>query len=271
MVPTRTIDVHPTDTLMRKHARTEQVLDALESYASALKYAAKPDDLSLFVTFAREFADGVHHGKEEQILLRAMVDAGHRSDAGPVAVFRREHEHGRGLVGTLAEMASRASAWIRDDVATVREVAHEYVALLRRHIEKEDAVLFPMPLRHRRIRHHALWPTFSQPPYTDRNTPGRCRPRVVQPSRLRLRSLGRRRLAVAPLARSVRLAPVRTVAYHFLATGTGAIARCPRCPAQRTDARTETVNALVCSHAVVATWVGRTDGMGLAGVALGET
>jgi len=120
------------------------VLDALEFYASALEDAAKPEDLGLFVTFAREYADGLHHGKEEQILLRAMVDAGHRSDAGPVAVFRREHEHGRELVRTLAELASRASAWSPDDAAAVREAAHEYVTLLRRHIEKEDAVLFPM-------------------------------------------------------------------------------------------------------------------------------
>jgi hemerythrin-like domain-containing protein len=57
--------MHPTDTLMQEHARIERVLDALESYASALEDAAKPEDLGLFVTFAREFADGVHHGKEE--------------------------------------------------------------------------------------------------------------------------------------------------------------------------------------------------------------
>ncbi len=71
------------------------MLDALEFYASALEDAAKPEDLGLFVTFPRESTDRVHHGKEEQILLRALVDAGHRSDARPVAVFRREHEHRR--------------------------------------------------------------------------------------------------------------------------------------------------------------------------------
>jgi hypothetical protein len=96
-------------------------------------------------------------------------------------------------------------------------------------------------------------------------------PRAVQPSWQRLRSLGRRRLSLAPVAWSVRPAPMRTVAYQFLAARTGSIARCPRCPTQRTDTRTETVNALVCSHAVVATRVGRPDGMGLADVALGET
>ncbi len=71
--------------------------------------------------------------------------------------------------------------------------------------------------------------------------------------------------------RSVRLAPVRTVAYHLLATRAGTIAGCARRPAQRADARAKAVNAFVRSYAVVATRVGGTDGMGLANVPLGET
>jgi hemerythrin-like domain-containing protein len=141
------------ETLMSEHRLIERVIDALVAFSaesSRRDVVAAPDaaadkaELSRFVGFIREYADACHHGKEEDVLFAAMVDAGFPAHAGPVGVMLAEHREGRRLVGVLRELAERPTGWDVNDRQLLAEAATGYAELLRAHIHKEDAILYPM-------------------------------------------------------------------------------------------------------------------------------
>ena len=136
--------------LMNEHRLIERVCDALEGFADTAARRAGEDkaELAKFVTFISRFADGWHHGKEEDILFAAMVDAGFSREVGPVAVMLVEHDRGRAHVAELRRLADQPGPWSDDDRRALLEAAHGYSALLHNHIHKEDAILYPMAEQH---------------------------------------------------------------------------------------------------------------------------
>ena len=136
--------------LMNDHRIIERVCDALVGFADEArrKQATDKEELRRFVTFLREFADGCHHGKEEDILFRRMTENGFPSNGGPIAVMLMEHDEGRGLIKALSQKADQEGPWTADDLQTVADAAAQYSGLLHQHIHKEDAVLYPMAEQH---------------------------------------------------------------------------------------------------------------------------
>ncbi|HSN92059.1 MAG TPA: hemerythrin domain-containing protein [Anaeromyxobacteraceae bacterium] len=134
------------ETLMGEHRIIERGLDALAAFAGGSPAGGADDrrELGRFVEFIREFADACHHGKEEDILFEAMVQAGFPREGGPIAVMLHEHDVGRAFVRRLAALADQASPWSDQDRQALAEAAHGYASLLRQHIQKEDQVLYPM-------------------------------------------------------------------------------------------------------------------------------
>jgi len=139
-----------TSILVREHELILKVLDALEGFASMIERAdpVYPQDARAFVEFFREFTDACHHGKEEDILFAAMVDAGFPSESGPLGVMRGEHGRGRRLVRRLRDLAERVVEWTDEDRESFAGAAHAFAELLREHIRKEDEVLYPMAEAH---------------------------------------------------------------------------------------------------------------------------
>ncbi len=138
------------ETLMNEHRTIERVLDGLVGFADEVqrKGSTEKDELGRFVTFVREFADACHHGKEEDILFAAMVEHGFPRSGGPIAVMLHEHDQGRGLVAILRARAEQPGAWDDSDRTEIAEVSHGFAEMLRGHIHKEDAILYPMAEQH---------------------------------------------------------------------------------------------------------------------------
>jgi hemerythrin-like domain-containing protein len=134
------------ETLMGEHRVIERVLDALVGFAAEVQRtgSSEKEELGRFVTFVREFADAFHHGKEEDVLFAAMVEHGFPREGGPVAVMLHEHDQGRELVRILRARAEQPAAWSDADRMEVAAVAQGFAGLLRAHIHKEDAILYPM-------------------------------------------------------------------------------------------------------------------------------
>jgi hemerythrin-like domain-containing protein len=134
------------EALRNEHRLIERAIDALVSFADEARGRGTDDraELGRFVTFIREFADGCHHGKEEDILFQAMVEAGFPRDGGPIAVMLAEHDQGRQHVAALGALAEKKAPWTAEDRQRLAEAAHAYASLLRQHIHKEDAILYPM-------------------------------------------------------------------------------------------------------------------------------
>jgi hemerythrin-like domain-containing protein len=134
------------ETLMDEHRLIEKAIDALVAFSDEVRLKVTDDraELGRFVTFIREFADGCHHGKEEDILFRAMIEAGFPRNGGPIAVMLLEHDQGRQHVAALKALSEKAEPWTAEDRQRLADAAHGYANLLRQHIHKEDAILYPM-------------------------------------------------------------------------------------------------------------------------------
>lgn len=141
--------MEPTLILSSEHRVIEVVLDCLERLTGQAQAASRLDRESAetVVDFIRSFADGCHHGKEENHLFPALVRKGVPGESGPVGVMLHEHEEGRAYVRAMAEQIPAAAEGDKDAVAAFSINAFRYIELLRAHIKKEDGVLFPMAER----------------------------------------------------------------------------------------------------------------------------
>jgi hemerythrin-like domain-containing protein len=135
-----------TQILMTEHRLIERVLTAMQVAATRLSQGEyiRPAFFINAALFIKNYADGCHHKKEEDILFVAMNPSGKSTQGGPVGIMLAEHEQGRLFT---QEMRAAAQMWEKGDnfaQGAVVQNALGYVSLLRQHIYKEDNILFPM-------------------------------------------------------------------------------------------------------------------------------
>lgn len=96
------------------------------------------------VSLIREFADGLHHAKEENLYFPYLSNRGFSQEQGPVAVMLHEHVQGREFVRGIAENLALFSQGNEEAISAVYENMNGYAQLLRNHISKENNILFRM-------------------------------------------------------------------------------------------------------------------------------
>ena len=131
-----------TQNLENDHVHILRLIEVMERITES----ADPDaeHLELIVKVIREFADGLHHAKEEQLLFPLMVQKGFSNESGPVAVMLHDHAEGRNFVKGMAENISRYQQGDLSALKAVYENMLGYANLLKNHIGKENNVLFRM-------------------------------------------------------------------------------------------------------------------------------
>ena len=80
------------------------------------------------VYFIRNYADGFHHAKEEDILFKAMLGSNGQMHCNPIPVMLHEHDEGRRYV------AGMISALGHDQKEVLIDNARGYCYLLHNHI-----------------------------------------------------------------------------------------------------------------------------------------
>lgn len=133
-----------TQVLRREHDLIERVLGLLADTCDRLDRGERvPEEFfSWVVEFIRDFADGSHHHKEEEVLFPLLESRGIPREGGPIGCMLHEHELGRDCVRRMRE-ALLGPMQIPQFVAAARD----YVVLLHQHIFKENNVLFAMAER----------------------------------------------------------------------------------------------------------------------------
>lgn len=152
-----------TEVLTGEHRVIERVLDALELGASRLESGqpVRPEFFLNATEFIRGFADGCHHQKEEGVLFKYMEGQGVPVQGGPLGVMLSEHELGRQYTRALTSAAQDMKAGDLSAKDRAIQSARNYITLLRRHIYKEDNVLFPMAGEVIPVEQHAsVWEEF---------------------------------------------------------------------------------------------------------------
>jgi len=129
-----------TQDLRKEHGAILRVLDILEkmtepenrNHENILQYYSE------VVYFLKIFADKCHHGKEEDFLFKELVSKGIPNEGGPIGVMLREHVQGREYISQMSKSLEEKN------IEGFVNVASLYRELLRRHIDKENSVLFVM-------------------------------------------------------------------------------------------------------------------------------
>ena len=101
-------------------------------------------DLEGIVDIIRNFADGLHHAKEENQYFPYLGKRGFSLTAGPVAVMLHEHELGRNYVKEIAENIPLYKKGNQAALGNIYRNMAGYAELLQNHISKENNILFRM-------------------------------------------------------------------------------------------------------------------------------
>ncbi len=135
-----------TEELYGEHILLERMLNTLEiaAHRAEMDPNTRPGFFIDTAEFIRGFADGCHHRKEENVLIKAMIETGIPSEGGPVEAMLRDHERGRALTRAMREEAEKWQAGDGTARQGVIDHAHAYITLLRNHMNKENKILFPM-------------------------------------------------------------------------------------------------------------------------------
>lgn len=102
------------------------------------------DHFELVVNLIRNFADGLHHAKEEELLFPLLGEKGFSPEQGPVAVMLMEHVQGRNFVKGVSDGIAGLKKGNSGAIQQVYENLSGYAILLQNHISKENNILFRM-------------------------------------------------------------------------------------------------------------------------------
>jgi hemerythrin-like domain-containing protein len=140
--------VHPIQLLRDEHRIIEQVLSALEAKIESLDGLPFPRDFfDRALEFLNTFSDGSHRYREERALFPLLECRGLALRGTPLGTSLGDHDYGRLFLAGVAENLDAAENGSTGALAAVRDYAGAYICLLRRHIAKEEDVIFPMAER----------------------------------------------------------------------------------------------------------------------------
>jgi hemerythrin-like domain-containing protein len=100
--------------------------------------------LESIVDIIRNFADGLHHAKEENQFFPFLAKRGFSLTQGPVAVMLHEHVQGRDFVKGIADNISLYKSGNISALGKIYSNMAGYAELLQNHIGKENNILFQM-------------------------------------------------------------------------------------------------------------------------------
>jgi len=131
-----------TKNLEDDHVSILKLIDVMEMMTR--KTDPKIDDLEEAVDLIKNFADGLHHAKEESLLFPLLGEHGFSSEFGPVAAMLSDHAQGRNYVKEITENIRLLKLGELSSMNLVYRNMLWYGQLLRNHIAKENNVLFRM-------------------------------------------------------------------------------------------------------------------------------
>jgi hemerythrin-like domain-containing protein len=139
----------PTRQLAEEHEYVLLVVGAMEAEADYIERTGRihAERVAQMVDFTRNFTDGDHHAKEEDLLF-PLLEERSTSAGGTISVLLSEHEAARDCIRAIDKALPDAAGPDPERAAAARGVITEnlrlYSFLLPLHIGKEDTVLFSL-------------------------------------------------------------------------------------------------------------------------------
>ena len=131
-----------TNNLENDHIYITRLMDVMDKMSETR--SSSITDFEKVVILIKNYADGLHHAKEENLLFPMMISKGYSKEHGPVAVMLQEHVTGREFVEGMAQAITLLKAGDEKGIDAVYKNFTGYTMLLRNHIGKENNILFRM-------------------------------------------------------------------------------------------------------------------------------
>ncbi len=131
---------------MIEHRLIEKMVELIDKQRQRIETDNTTDVhfITTAVDFLRVYADKTHHGKEEDILFKALKNKNlSPEDKNLMEELMEEHRYGRKTVGELSDAAGQYGRGQTKVVGTIHEKLVALVNLYREHIKKEDERFFP--------------------------------------------------------------------------------------------------------------------------------
>ncbi|MDO8717332.1 MAG: hemerythrin domain-containing protein, partial [Dehalococcoidales bacterium] len=135
----------PIGPLMREHRLIERMIALVDKQLRQIeeKHKADIEFLLKAIDFIRTYADRTHHGKEENILFKALdnkpLSPEHRKIMNELI---EEHVFGRQKVSQLANAREKYGNDDKGSLEEIESCLKELVRFYPAHIEKEDKHFF---------------------------------------------------------------------------------------------------------------------------------
>ena len=131
-----------TENLENDHVYILTLTEVMQKIA--LSESPDPAHVESVITIIKNFADGIHHAKEENLLFPKLGQKGFSPHQGPVAVMLHEHVEGRNFVKGMSENLELYKSGKHEAAAGISVNMEGYASLLQNHIAKENNILFKM-------------------------------------------------------------------------------------------------------------------------------
>jgi len=131
-----------TQNLENDHIYVLKLIDVMRALTTSGRTDA--GHIESIIDIIRNFADGLHHAKEEEVFFPALGKKGFSAEQGPVAVMLHEHVQGRNFVKGMTENLDRYRNGNKEAIKGVYQNMNGYADLLVNHISKENNILFRM-------------------------------------------------------------------------------------------------------------------------------
>jgi len=139
----------PSRQLADEHDYVQLVVGAMNTEVAYIERTGRvhADRVAQMVDFTRNFTDGDHHAKEEDLLFPFLEERS-AAAAGTISVLLSEHEAARDCIRAIAAALPDVDSTDAERAGAAKTVIAEnlrlYAFLLPLHIGKEDSVLFPL-------------------------------------------------------------------------------------------------------------------------------
>jgi hemerythrin-like domain-containing protein len=136
----------PRGPLMIEHRLIEKMLKGVEQTLSHMdrQTGADPVYIDTVVDFIRVYADRTHHGKEEDLLFKALEKKNMSpEDRAMMGELVMDHQKARAAVGRLVEARKQYGDGDRSALEAIKETLNFLIRFYPEHILKEDRIFFP--------------------------------------------------------------------------------------------------------------------------------
>ena len=129
----------PRGLLMIEHRLIERMISIIQHELDRIRDASRVDTVFMLI-----YADRTHHGKEEDILFRALREKDMNSrDKQLMNELTDEHQRARELTAGLVEANEKYCAGRIENLEIIAQNLNELLDLYPGHIRKEDSEFFP--------------------------------------------------------------------------------------------------------------------------------